>query len=305
MIPASPNRILLNSNGSSFPFDIDKLHDQLSSSFKANGISNKWMADDILIALQNYIQKNNFQIKSNEDIDQIHAIVIKVLQDNGFMEVADHFSQNMRDSSINFLNQKIDNEFKNLGTQFSRKNSANVLNKLLNLGFDTGDISGLLIREICRLELKSCDITEEPYENVSPGEILPLEKQYVSWKWDYLQMRTAGALFNSIRIDIHPLLLAQDLEMPIFIELVYMEKWEKLINKAAKYLETCLYHLRDVSKQQVDYISVVMYGTERFIEFSKLENDPPVLADMNNSVTSAFSKVIKNFRGLKLSSTQK
>ncbi len=306
MIPASPNRILLNSNGfAAFPFDIDKLHDQLTASFKANGIENKWMADDILIALQNYMSKNNFSVKNDEDLDQIHAMVIKVLQDNGFSEIADHFSQNMRDSSINFLNRKIVEEFKNLNSPFSRENASNVLNCLLGICYETSEISSLLIREICRLELQSCSKKNDLYENISPGDILPLDKKYVNWKWDYLQMRTAGSLFNSIRIDIQPLYIAQELELPVFIELVFMEKWEKLMNSAAKYLETCLYHLRDVSKQQVDYISIVVHNTENFVEYCKLGKEPPLLTDMSNSLTSAFGGVIANFSGLQLSSTQK
>lgn len=306
MTPNSPNRILLDSNGhSSFPFDIDKLHDQLSCSFKENGVQNKWMADDILIALQNYMMQNNFRVRSDEDLDQIHAIVIKVLQDNGFPEVADHFSQSMRDSSINYLNSKIHQEFKQLCLPFSQRHCSNVLNKLLNLGFPTAEISSLLIREICRLEIETGGKTAEKYEKARPGDILPLEKQYVSWNWDYLQMRTAGSLFNSIRVDICPYKMAQDMEMPVFIEMVFMSKWEKLINSASGYLESCLSHLREFGNQQVDYISIVLHDTEKLIEFCELGENTPLLADMNNSVTSAFGGVIRNFTGMKLSSTQK
>ena len=306
MIPASPNRILLNSNGfAAFPFDIDKLHDQLSASFKANGVDNKWMADDILIALQKYMSQNSFAVRSDEDLDQLHAMVVKVLQDNGFMDTAEHFSNNMRDSSIHFLNRKIVEEFKNLNIPYTKANAANVLNKLLGLGYETSDISSLLTREICRLEINSSVKENDTYENVSPSDILPLDKKYVNWKWDYLQMRTAGSLFNSIRIDIQPLYIAQELDLPVFIELVFMEKWEKLMNSAARYLETCLYHLRDISKQQVDYISIVVHNTETFVDYCALGENPPLLTDMSNSLTAAFGSVISNFSGLKLSSTQK
>ena len=306
MIPASPNRILLNSSGTAaFPFDIDQLHDQISASFKAHRIDNKWMADDILIALQNYMAKNKFTVKSSEDLDQIHATVVKVLQDNGFMEIANHFSQNMRDSSINFLNRKIDEELRNLSLPYSQKNAGNILNKLLSLGFQTADISNLLIREICRLEINSSQDNSEIIEKISPADILPLGKDYVNWKWDYLQMRTAGSLFNSIRIDIHPLFLAEDLDLNVFIEMLFMEKWEKLINKASAYLETCLYHLKDVSNLQVDYISIVMHRVEKFVEYCEVGENPPLLKDMNNSLTTAFGGVIRNFSGLTLSSTQK
>lgn len=306
MIPASPNRILLNSSGpAAFPFDIDLLHDQISASFKAHRIDNKWMADDILIALQNYMSQNKFTVKSSEDLDQVHATVVKVLQDNGFPEIADHFSQNMRDSSINFLNRKIDEELRNLAKPYTRKQAANILNKILSLSYQTADISNLLIREICRLEINSSKTSSEVPEKVSPADILPLGKDYVNWKWDYLQMRTAGSLFNSIRIDIHPLFLAEDLELNVFIDMLFMEKWEKLINKASAYLETCLYHLKDVSNLQVDYISVVMHRVEKFVDFCELGENPPLLTDMNNSLTAAFGGVIQNFSGLKLSSTQK
>lgn len=306
MIPASPNRILLNSSGpASFPFDIDKLHDQLSSSFKANGVDNKWMADDILIALQNYMAKNNFSVQSDEDLDQIHATVVKVLQDNGFPEVGDHFLQNMRDSSISFLNRKIDEEFKSLHSSYTRRNASNVLNKILSLGYETSDLSSLLIREICRLEIKHSNEDKESSEHVKPGDILPFDKNYVNWKWDYLQLRTAGSLFNSIRIDIHPLFLAQDLDLPVFIEMIFMERWEKLLNSAANYLETCLYHLKDVNNMQVDYISIVLHRVDKFIEYCEVGDNPPLLTDLNNSVTSAFGGVIKNFSGVKFSSTQK
>lgn len=306
MIPASPNRILLNSTGSTaFPFDIDKLHDQLTASFKANGVDNKWMADDILIALQNYMKKNNVTIQTDEDLDQIHATVVKVLQDNGFMEIADHFSQNMRDSSINFLNRKINDEFKNLHQNYTRRNTSNVLNKILSLGYQTADVSNLLIREICLLEIKSAPASNDLSEPIRPGDILPFDKNYVNWKWDYLQIRTAGSLFNSIRIDIHPLSLARDLDLPVFIEMIFMEKWERLINSAASYLETCLFHLKEVNKMQVDYISIVLHGVETFIEFCEVGENPPLLTDINNSVTTAFGGIIKNFSGMQFSSTQK
>lgn len=306
MIHSSPNRILLDSHGvSTFLFDIDKLHDQLSLSFKQHGIDNKWMADDILIALQNYMVANKFQVRNDEDLDQLHATVVKVLQDNGFPEVADHFSQHMRDSSISFLNSKIVDEFKNLNTPFSRRSCSNVLNKILNLGYQTADISSLLIREICRLEASQSPVVSEAFEKTHPGEVLPLGKKYVNWNWDYLQMRTAGSLFHSIRIDICPLRIAQDLEMPVFIEMVFMNKWERVIHNASCYLESCLYHLKEFSNRQVDYISIVMHDVEKLIELGELGENPPLLADINNSLTSAFGGVIRNFSGLKLSSTQK
>ena len=306
MIPAPSNRIFINSNGTkAFSFDIDHLHDQLSSAFKAHGIHNKWMADDILIALQNYMAGNNFSVRTEEDLDQLHAIVVKVLQDNGFMEVAEYFSNSMRDSSISFLNRKIEDEFRNLECSFSQSNVGNVLNKLLSLGYQTQDISNLLVREICRLEAKESRKSDTNIEIADPGDILPLGKQYVNWKWDYLQMRTAGSLFNSIRIDIHPLFMAQDMDLPVFIEISFMEKWEKLLSSAAAYLETCLSHLKDVSKIQIDYISIVMHKVENFVEFCELGENPPLLADMNSSVTAAFGGVIKKYTGVKLSSTQK
>lgn len=306
MIHDSSKRILLDSHGvSTASFDIDTLHDQISLSFRENGIDNKWMADDILIALQNYMLANSFQVKSDEDLDQVHATVVKVLQDNGFPEVADHFSRHMQDSSVSFLNSKIVSEFKKLGTDFSGADCANVLNKILNLGYQASSISHLLIREICRLESSQSLTSNGTFEKASPGEILPFGEKYVNWNWGYLQMRAAGALFHSIRIDIFPLTMAMHLEMPVFMEILFMDKWEKVIHKASSYLENCLCHLRDVDNLQISYISIVIHDVQKLLDFYQLGKGAPLLAEINDSLKSTFGKITRNFAGLKLISTEK
>lgn len=306
MIPHSPNRIYLNNSGAcNFPFDIDHLHDQLSASLKANGIRHHSIADDIIIALQHVLSKTNFKIRSDADLDQIHAMLIKVLQDNGFAEVADHFAQTMRDSSVNFLMAKINHEFQQIGSTFTKANAQNVLNKLLHLGYPTAELNPLLIREICKLDLEFTNKIQEKVEDDNASEQTILNKEYVDWNWEHLQICTTGSIFVALRIDIFPLKIAQQIDMPIFMEIIFLSYWEKLLNNVTHFLENYLQQLKSKKQKPVDYIKIVFHDQEKFNEFCQIGEKNPFPNELNKTVISAFNAIIKNFSNTKLSTNVK
>ena len=130
MIQVASNRILINQTGPSpFTFDINDLHDKLTSSFHACGVKNSWMADDILIAVHRGLNVDGRPL-TEESLDQLHAALIKILQDNGFPEVATHFSQSLQNNSTGELLNKILFELQNIKTAVKSNVAQKVLNKI-------------------------------------------------------------------------------------------------------------------------------------------------------------------------------
>jgi hypothetical protein len=295
MIQVAANRILINNAGSSpFLFDIDSLHDRLNESFNACGIKNSWMADDILIAVHSCMDTDDKAPITEEYLDQLHARLIKVLQDNGFPEVATHFSRSLVNNSTGELIKKIDRELNQLGIPVQQQTLDAVLNKILSLGYPPEQISPLLIREFCRLELHSPSPLPQD-EDFNQLDFMPFEQKYVNWDWNFLSMKAAGHLFNSIRVDLYPVKLANSMQMKTFMELLFMNEWQQLLTKASSYLQSCLHHFAEISGNKIDYISVVTHDLEQMVITSDLGENPPLIKDLNQSVTVAFGDVLKQF----------
>jgi hypothetical protein len=295
MIQVASKRILINQNGvAPLLQEVDSLHDRLTESFKACGIQNSWMADDMLIAVHACLKVNFNLPQTEESLDQIHASLIKALDDNGFPVVAQHFSESLQNNSLSELLKKINTELKQLSVSIPRRTTQAVLNKVLTLGYDHESISALLIREICLLEVSSSQ-QEISEDNTNPLDFIPFDAKYVNWDWDFLTMKAAGHLFNSVRVDLYPLRLARSMNMDTFIEILFMKEWLLLIEQASSYLQSCLHHFSEINDNKIDYISIVTHDLEELSESCNLGKNPPLLTDLNQSVTAAFESVLKQF----------
>ena len=292
MIQAA-NRILINNTGPApFLFDIDTLHDRLTASFNACGIMNSWMADDILIAVHSCLNPDNKPL-SEESMDQLNASLIKILRDNGFPEVADHFCSSLQNSSVSELLKKINSEINQLNCSLPGNITQKVLNKVLSLGYPPEKISSLLIREICLLESERP--RKEEFDDPKALEFMPFDSRYVNWDWDILSMKAAGHLFYSVRVDLHPVKLADTLEMKTFLEMMFMSEWQQMLDKAASYLQSCLLHFSEINNRNIDYISIVTHDTEKLIENCGLAKNTPFILDLNQSVKASFGSILKKF----------
>jgi hypothetical protein len=295
MMHSSGNRILLNTSGEAdLLFDVDDLHDRLMSSFRACDIKNSWIADDILIALHCGLKNSKMRsARTDEALDQLHAILLKVLHDNGFSEVARHFLSSLQNNSQSALEQKITEQLKQIDHVISRKLVYAISTKIINLGYPVSDVSSLLIREICRLEIARKKTPSEEPQIVAQGNyanFFPFSEQFVDWDWNILQLKAAGNLFNSIRIDIYPVRLAESLGMDFFMELQFMGAWEKLLNKVVNYLKNCLRELPD-GTPACDYLSIVPRELDQLILKFDLGQNPPIINDIQQSLKAAFSEI--------------
>ena len=299
MIHSSANRILLGKSGrSSFLFDIDELHDRLSASFRACDIRNIWMVDDILIALHCGLRESNRPFcHSEEDKDQLHASLLKVLNDNGFAKVADHFRNSLHNNSLSYLEKRIEKELKTFVNSFSRRSVLLISDKITNLGYDPEIVSSLLIHEICRLESqhnKSLYVDELPPES-RLSHLLPFAESFVGWNWDILKFKAVGNLFNSILIEVSPYELALELQMEPFMEITFMSRWQKILTDASTYLEHCLLDLEGKHLEKIDYFSIVIRDLENMSESCDVDESSPFISELYQSLQTAFDAVVKNF----------
>lgn len=299
MIHSSGNRILLGKSGrSAFLFDVDELHDRLSASFRACDIKNIWMVDDILIALHCGLKESKRPFRnSEEDKDQLHASLLKVLSDNGFSQVADHFRNSLHNNSLSILEKRIESELSNFVTAFSRRSVLLICDKITSLGYDVENISSLLIREICRLECQQSD-TLYPEESVPESrlnQLLPFSEEFASWNWKVLKFRAVGNLFNSIRIEVNPHQLAKDLEMMPFMEITFMNSWQAILTEASNYLENCLLDLEGRHLEKIDYFTIQVRGLKDMAKFCETGSDSPFIYELYQSLETAFESVVSQF----------
>ena len=289
----SASRILINGAGPApFLFDIDSMHDRLTESFKACGIMNSWMADDILIAVLSCLNPHSKPL-SEESLDQLHASLIKILRDNGFPEVAEHFSRSLQNSTVGELLNRIRNELKQIARPIQKGLEQKIIHKILSMGYPPEKISRLLIREICLLESES---REKPSEDASKAlEFMPFDARYVNWDWDVLSLKAAGHLFYSVKVDLHPLKLAESLQMKTFLEMMFLHEWQKIMDQASSYLQSCLLHFEEINSRSIDYISLIIHDTEKLIEECGLAENTPFILDLNQAVKANFGDILKNY----------
>ena len=294
----SDNSPLPTGNNDRHTININQLHDRLTESFRACGIRNNWVADDILISLQHCLDAANSQgTQPAFDGDQINATLIKVLQDNGFPQIAEHFNQNLLEGTLGALKDKIDRVLVESASPVQANCAPRIMQKVLSLGYPAELISPLLIREIALLETRPPKSSKDEIDGAVTSRLqgsLPFAARFVNWDWDFLQLRCAGTLFNSIRIDIYPLKLSESQNYTPFMEMLFLSEWQQIIGKAANYLKTCLATLQNTSKEKVDYISIVAHQTNQFLNLNKLHVDSPFLLELKQSLEKAFGSLIKN-----------
>ena len=171
------------------------------------------------------------------------------------------------------------------------------MQKVLSLGYPAELISPLLIREISLLENRPPKSSSHETEDAGNSRLqgsLPFDARFVNWDWNFLKLRCAGTLFNSIRIDIHPLKLSESLSCTPFMEMVFLSEWQQIISKASNYLKTCRDTLQSTTKERVDYISIVTHQTHDFLVLNELQEGTPFLQELNQSLQKAFGSLIKN-----------
>lgn len=299
MIHSSGNRILLGKSGrSSFLFDVDEFHDRLSNSFRACDIRNIWMVDDILIALHCGLRESARPFKNTEeDQDQLHASLIKVLNDNGFTKVAEHFRSSLQNNTLSALEERIESELSKLSSAVSRRQVLTISEKLVSLGYKPESISSLLIREICRLEVQSNDfvsVDELPPESLLSRQ-LPFDEKFVTWDWQILKFKAVGNLFNSIRIEVNPFELASALDDSPFMEMNFMNQWQGILTEAAAYLETCLLDLESKNLEKIDYFGISVRELDKMSYFCDVSEKSSFVSELYQSLESAFGAVVQQF----------
>lgn len=77
-------------SGEAVPFDSEQIQTGIVSSFNAAGIHDEWLAEDIAMAVEFALAQNAYESKSFSALE-INTTIVKILEDNGFPEAAEHY----------------------------------------------------------------------------------------------------------------------------------------------------------------------------------------------------------------------
>ena len=90
---------ILYADGTSASFDPEELRDRLEKSFAASGQTDPWMAEEIVLAVEYALHgrtsNGDFPASSVIHAADIDDCVVRILEDSGYLETANHFRSSM------------------------------------------------------------------------------------------------------------------------------------------------------------------------------------------------------------------
>ena len=270
--PSSQQIYFAQSNSDELPVSLDEIQDQLWDSFLACGYSDRWLVDDIVMALAAVVQRkaDAFQERS-----ELLERLIKVLFDSGFGDVANHFQQH----EIYFVDELLRARLTGLVSILVKEVDLDVQADLVQsvkevlglLPYSHDSLSETLIIEVIRQECSE----NFPQLNLVPVKAtvaspvlsignpllpiqtlkkLPFSAEQVDWPWEHLSLHAGGYLFNSIKVNVNLAEIIKFCGDPDF-ELGFAEYTSKLFERASGYLEETLSTFL-LDDESVDYLSV-------------------------------------------------
>ena len=276
------------------PVDLHSVHDRLAASFRACGYRNLWLVDDHIIALSTWLQHSDSVDVSDS---RVRETLIRVLLENGFEDVARHFRNAGDNSSQAALRRRLEAKLRDCGIRASEEQLEKLLLKLGLLEYNPEDLSDTFLREICLLEFPRC-------EPLPPPVVEPQSRPFAAglfagaagdWDESFLRFRAGGFLFNSVRIEIDPLALADSLAMGEFMEMIFFGHWNRLLEAAAARLEQ-LFEGKDC--ELPDYLTIVNRNCEKLASRYKLSRTEDLFSDLEKSEQKYFGKLLKGRSGM-------
>lgn len=91
MIKLAGNTIMITAeSGEATPFDPELIQTSIVGSFKAAGIHDQWLAEDIAMAVE-FALAQNVSANKTFSASEINSTIVKILEDNGFPEASEHY----------------------------------------------------------------------------------------------------------------------------------------------------------------------------------------------------------------------
>lgn len=283
MIKLSSQQIYFaQADSGDLPVSLDEIQDQLWESFLACGYSDRWLVDDIVMALAAVVQRkpDAFQERS-----ELLERLIKVLFDSGFGDVANHFQQHESyfvdelfrarlTGLVSLLVKEAD-----LNTQADLVQSVKELLELLPYSKDSlsDDLILEFIRQECRENYPQFSLIPVRGESLTPSltignpllpiqtlKKLPFSAEQVDWPWEHLSLHAGGYLFNSIKVNINLDEIVKFCGEPDF-ELGFEDYTQKLFERSADFLHRSLDDFL-LEEEIVDYLSINNLGFEEIFD---------------------------------------
>lgn len=254
MIKLSDSAItIINPDGTRFTFEIDELQSKIIQSCLAAGIKDVWIAEDISLSIEYALghSENRQRVFTLEDL---HYLVVKILEETGFPEVAESFKlqHDIEDETVSIngetVRQIIENNLGLLGK--SQEQLAEKTQAALSL-LKINDAPSNLVLELAKY-YKS---TEAPIDDIS--SLVATKKDENSWRVDestvyemlsdtaksfiddsIIQLNRVTPLYPSIKVDLRITKFANflNLEAPLteMVIIPYFTSISDAINEIVK-----------------------------------------------------------------------
>lgn len=279
MIKLSSQQIyFVQERSDEFSVSLDEIQVQLWESFLACGYADSWLVDDIVMALAAYVQKRPDSFKERSELLEL---LIKVLFDSGFGDVANHFQNHESYFTEELLRLRIHALLPEVVEELDSAVQADLVQAVKQvlelLPYSDESLRDSLIMELIRQEstenypqltLKSIAVVKKAQTWTVGSPLLPMQMlkklpfsaDLVDWPWEHISLHAGGYLFNSIKVNIHLKEIVRYCGEPSF-ELGFSEYITKLFQCVSSYLEKTLEEYL-LFEETVDYLSIHNLGSE-------------------------------------------
>ena len=256
MIQINDKLILVEHLGEKVSLDLSDYCPVLEKCFKKAGFHDPFLIDDILLAVSLFAKSKTIE-KSGLD-ELMHRILI----DNGLVDVAAHFKL---ESSLNHqsLRQRISLKVEELMGDLDDVLVDLIEVRVQQAGYQDCDLSDSFLNALCLEEYRLSRIEGTKYQlgagmlipNQSFRDMLNLSMARINWDLAELKIEAGGYLFKSVHLNFDLDKIAENLKMPPFVDIVFMNKLEELCDLSFSYLDQALEEFLAVGGEY-DYLSI-------------------------------------------------
>ena len=265
--------------------DLDFYTPLLESSFKAAGFHDTFLISDILMAL------NLFSQKSPLDTTGIEGLLIRILVDNGLLDVADYLKQALG-TPVQPIDKRIAKIIAEMKEMLPKDLHLRIEDRLNLAGYQSDDLSESFLKVLCHEEVRIWQQSGAPYQvenkillpNQDLRHSLSVNSKDVNWSWDELKVYFGGTLYKSLRIEIDCEAIQQRLGGPV-MEMVFLKVFNELLIEGVGYIQRRLNNFESEGGE-CDYISIRMSFKEA--AFRKTMNNESFSSELELSLRDKF-----------------
>ena len=240
--------------------DLDFYTPLLEASFKEAGFHDTFLISDILMAL------NLFSQKKPLDSEGIESLLLRILVDNGLLDVASNLKQ-LLGTEAQSIHERISLVFRELPEGCPEGLVSRIEERLLLAAYQLDDLSPAFLKALCHEELRLWKQASAEFKVDSPilmpdqslRDSLQLRPSDVPWSWDELRIYFGGYFYKSLCVEVDCEAIQKRLGEPV-MEIVFLKVFKDLVNQATDYLSKVLAK-HELNGGECDYMSVRMACT--------------------------------------------